>query len=214
MPKAKVLLIRSTEFGWAGLRSTLKGLQDVEVIGEVRTGDQSVEAATALQPDLILAASTLDGAALVPLLQALRDCCPACKIVLIGELLDQEEIVALAQIGVLNVLPWKALSPETLPTLLTVVLETGVMEESVVVAQLLEIASSQLGSSESSVTLKEKELAVLQGMAAGLTQPQIAATEHLSVRSERRIVSMLEEQFEARSLFELGVKVEREGLIP
>lgn len=53
-PKIRILIADDHEIVLRGLRMTIQGETDMELVGEARTGRQAVERAAALKPDVIL----------------------------------------------------------------------------------------------------------------------------------------------------------------
>ena len=63
------------------------------------------------------------------------------------------------------------------------------------------------------IALSDREQAVLNALAEGMTQKEIAASTHLSVRTVKRIVAQLEEKLDAPSPFVLGARARALGLV-
>jgi hypothetical protein len=77
-----VLLLRSTDLGWADLRAALDEMPDARLVGEASTAQRGLDLAATLRPDVIVSAATLDREPIEPLLVSLRrSSCLATKIV-------------------------------------------------------------------------------------------------------------------------------------
>jgi len=114
MHPTTILLISSPHVNWIGLRTMLGKFRHMEVIGEVHRRDESVQSATAEQPDVIFVGSNLPGLPIVPLVQELREISPASRVVVVGEPLDSTDRAYLAGLGVCGVLLWKDVTEDTL----------------------------------------------------------------------------------------------------
>jgi DNA-binding NarL/FixJ family response regulator len=54
MPTYTVLLVRSENLAWEGLRHALETMKDVRVVGDVHDADQALELVAQVQPDLVV----------------------------------------------------------------------------------------------------------------------------------------------------------------
>lgn len=63
-------------------------------------------------------------------------------------------------------------------------------------------------------TVNPRELAVLNWLARGLKEEQIAEREHMSARTVRRVIADLERKLGASSIFQLAMKATLLGFIP
>lgn len=62
--------------------------------------------------------------------------------------------------------------------------------------------------------LTERERAVLQRLAEGLTREQVQAVESMSLRTVNRVVAALERKLDAPNVFALGARAAQLGLVP
>ncbi len=85
----------------------------MEVIGEVHRRDESVQSATAEQPDVIFVGSDLPGLPVVPLVQEVREVSPTSQVVVVGKLLDRMDDIYLGCLGV-TVVAWRDVTEGTL----------------------------------------------------------------------------------------------------
>lgn len=62
--------------------------------------------------------------------------------------------------------------------------------------------------------LTVRERAILQGLAAGLTQRELARRLGVSERTVRSVIAELQEKLDATTPFTLGLNAARRGLVP
>jgi DNA-binding NarL/FixJ family response regulator len=78
----RVLIVDDHPVTRDGLRTALSGARDLEVIGEASTGDEAVEAARDLQPDLVFMDVRMPGLSGIEATRAIRRVHPQAKVIL------------------------------------------------------------------------------------------------------------------------------------
>lgn len=213
METRRVLLMPSEELGWATVRRALGDVPQAAVVGEATTLDGAAAAIPRLRPDLILTATTLGGVFVAPLLRALRgEGELAGRVVLFADHLARGEWDDLADLDLDGLLLWPTL---TFPTLVAclVILAAGAIRVRSPGASPVPGAGDMPGDAPGGAALTARERAVLAGMAAGLTQGQIALSACVSERSVRRTIADLQVRLDAASPFVLGARAAALGLV-
>jgi DNA-binding NarL/FixJ family response regulator len=208
MRQHSVLLLSSHHCNWVGLRTILREKRGLHIAAEVKRVDEVMPAITRLRPDVIFTPVKLHGASVLPLIEQIRACWPAIKVIVLADEPDRDEMVTLAQVGIDGCLLWTSLSPLVLHHCLAIVLETDLQVSSRAARRT--IASTR--PRHNGIVLTAREQAVLKGLTEGLTQREIAVQAHLSERTVRRVIDILEEKLDAPSLFALGLKATQHGL--
>lgn len=210
-----VLLSSSHEFGWAELRQVLRTLEGVHLVGEATTANAVWRLASEFRPDLIIAAATLEGIAALPLLSELhRRVCPTSRIVVFASRLSPDELMLLDDASIDGYLLWSDLSLDLLGQCLSLMVTSDVILRSREVAQaFIDAQRGGLEGREIRASCSERELVVLKRLREGLNMQEIAAVEPMSVRTVQRIVADLHVKLDAPSLFQLGHKAIRFGLL-
>jgi DNA-binding NarL/FixJ family response regulator len=109
---------------------------------------------------------------------------------------------------------WADLRPETVPNCLALVLRNDlVIGSRAVLAEVLAPVECRHHSHRTEIVLKSRELAVLQRLASGFTQQEIADAEYMSAPSVKRTVATLRKKLEAPTEFVLGMKAVLQGLV-
>ncbi len=194
-----VLLLGSDAIGWGELRQVLADLPDVRVVGDTADPAAARRLAAAHIPDAIIAAATLDGHPILPLLAELRrTCCPATKAILVAA----------------DYAPGRLRSPAVLRHCLAAAIAGDVILGSGAVVRRFVAGLRGEGPDRlaaSGVTTRER--AILGGLAAGRSYDAIAQAEGIGARTVERVVADLERRLDAPNLFALGLRAAQLGLV-
>jgi DNA-binding NarL/FixJ family response regulator len=214
MEMRTVLLVPSEELGWETVRRALGDVPQAIVIGEATTLAAVGAAIPRLRPDLLLAATTLGSSCVAPLLRTLRgEGELAGRVALFADHLTHRQWDDLADLDLAGLLLWPTLTFPTLVACLVVLVAGAIRVQSPDAVSPVSGAGGMRGDPAGAVALTPRERAVLEGMAAGLTQGQIALAACVSERSVRRTVADLQERFAAASPFVLGARAAALGLV-
>jgi DNA-binding NarL/FixJ family response regulator len=209
--RSNVLLIPSTECGWADVRQQIADLTCDTQVREAVSLRHARRLAAECAPDLVLAAGRVAGESSVPFLRQLhRDVCPHSRILVIGMTINPRDFVDFEEVNLAGYLLWSDLTTATLPHVLTVVLESEFIVVSPPVAQGFLDA---LQSAANTRPLTEVERHVLRRLAEGCTDREIATLESVSERTVERIVAKFEAELAVGSRFALGFELGRRGLL-
>ena len=210
-----LLLVTSAHRGWRHLRPILDECSDVHVVGEVQHADQAVPAAATWRPAVMLVDADVAGQELILLIQDLHASSPTSKIVLLGDeaMLERATLMKLGHL-VAAYLMWADLRPETVPNCLALVLGNDlVIGSRAVLEEVLTPVECRNHPHRNEIVLRSRERAVLQRLASGLTQQEIADAEYMSVPSVKRTVATLRKKLEAPTEFVLGMKAVLQGFV-
>jgi DNA-binding NarL/FixJ family response regulator len=214
-PCHSVLLVSSQHFNWVGLKATVEDWPEVQIVADVQQCEAAMQVAGRERPDFIFMASDLVDVPVVPLVRDLRIVSPASQIIVIGKLLEAEAHRQLTDMDLVGFLQWKCVTAERLRHMIAAVRAGEVRVASKAVIQVLRTSErQQQAQGADSPVLTCKERAVLLGLAKGLTQQQIAEANGVSVRTVEDRIAVLEDKFDAPTMFMLGVKAERAGFVP
>jgi len=187
-------------------------MPDVEVMGDAARMEDALPHAAGPAPDAVLSAPALGGQQTLPVLQQLRDRWPGLKIIVLLDHHD-EQVNGYTALPDASCLCWTDLTTPSLRYCLLAALHGSlrIFTRSVPEAggQATEVASPTAEPAD----LPPRARAVMEGLAAGRTERQIAHNERVSLRTVQRMVADLQILLSAPSLFLLGVQVERLGLL-
>ena len=209
---ARILLARSPNLGWEGLRSILREWPGIDVIAEVTRAGEAVRIAHRHHPDGILTAVDLAGTSVVTLAEQLREVSPDSRIIVFADEPDDDLQAALGATNVYGVLLWKGVTPKVIYWCLGTVLEAGQRVASPAVVEELVAPSEQRGSGGVQTTgLSDEEQTVLTGLVADLSESEIAEQEPMSRATIGRIVARLKRKLGVRTLVALGARARDRG---
>jgi DNA-binding NarL/FixJ family response regulator len=210
-----VLLLSSDAIGWDELRRILAALPDVRVVGDTADPAEARRLAATHTPDAIIAAATLGGRPVLPLLADLRrTCCPATKAILVAADYAPGRLRSPEDTGVVGYLLWADLSPAVLRHCLAAAIAGDVILGSgTVVRRFVAGLRGERSSRLAAMGISERERAILGRLADGQTREAIGAAEGLSPTTVKRAIADLEAKLGAPNQFVLAVKATQAGLI-
>jgi DNA-binding NarL/FixJ family response regulator len=179
MTPVRVLLVDDDDLMRAGLRAVLSSDVTVEVVGEAANGRAAVERARVLNPDLVLMdvrMPDLDGIA------ATRDvlaAAPDVKVVILTTFEEDDYIFGALNAGASGFLLKRTSPEDLLAAIHTVVAGDSLLSPSVtrtVIDRLSRQPTPDIGSSTRLEELTPREREVLELIARGLSNKEIAAT--------------------------------------
>lgn len=225
MEKIRILLADDHPILREGLRAVLETQPDFEVIAEAANGHEAMRLALALQPDILLLdleMPVLDG---VETIRRLRQQQPHARIIVFTAFDNDERIIHAVQAGANGYLLKEAPRDE-LFSAIRITMAGGSLLQPVVASKLLRhmgphpMASSHAGtyihSSDHSLPyepLTERELEVLNLLAQGMPNKEIAAQLIISERTAKFHVSSIMGKLGATNRTEAVSLAAQKGLI-
>lgn len=209
-----------------GLRAVLETQPDFEVIAEATSGDEALRLTLSLQPDILLLdleMPIMDG---VETIRRLRQQQPAARIIVFTAFDNDERIIHAVQAGANGYLLKGSPRGEIFQAI-RITMEGGSLLQPVVASKLLRHVGHQanpkpLGTSPSQVnnlymppyeTLTERELEVLNLLAQGMPNKEIAAQLIISERTAKFHVSSIMGKLGATNRTEAVSLAAQKGLI-
>jgi DNA-binding NarL/FixJ family response regulator len=186
MKKTTVLLTEDHVVVRQGLRSLLTAEADIEVVGEAGDGRQAVKMARDLRPDVVvmdIAMPMLNG--LEATCQIVGDGIPT-KVLILSSYADDEYVHELTDAGASGYLVKQSAAIELIKAVREIAKGNAYYSPSILM-RLLElyreayVKSRRLGPRNEHLTSREQE--VLQMVAEGYVNKQIAGTLHLSIKT-------------------------------
>ncbi len=161
----RVLLADDHRLILAGIRRALEQVGGIEIVGEALKGSQVLPLVHQTEPDVVLLDLRLPDMSGLTCLEGIRERYPHVKVVMLSAASDPENVEAAFERGAAAYIV-KSVSPVDLPSALREALEERVRERRV-------IGETASGSGER-LGLTEREFAVLEAVARGLSNQQIA----------------------------------------
>ena len=155
---------------------------DMEVVGQASNGEEAIVLAREHEPDVVvmdIAMPRLNG--LEATRQIVADC-TRCKVLVLTAREEEKYVIHLLQAGATGYLPKDVSLDEMLNTIRTVAKGQSVLPPEIAAIVMRHLQGEEIAEEEAS-PLTERELLVLQLVAKGLTNYDIAQRLYVSVRT-------------------------------
>lgn len=177
-----------------GIRQLLALEPRLEVVAEANNGTEALAEARRLSPDVILLDLNMKGMSGLDTLQALRHEGIAARILVLTVSDARNDIYAMVDAGADGYL-----LKDSEPELLLAQVMRGAQGENVFSKVVAEYLSTRQASANPFKQLTERELDVLQEVARGLSNKEIAATLHISEETVKVHIRNLLRKLDVRS---------------
>ena len=187
-----------------GLRTFLDLQDDIEVVAEAGDGDQALEAAERLQPDVVLidlVMPRLDG---IEAIRRLRERLPTTRAIVLSSFVDDDKLFPAVRAGAAGYL-LKDVQPQELVEAIRTVHGGGALLHPQVAARLLEELT------EDPLTPREREVLVLIGR--GMPNKLIARELSLSEKTVKAHVSSILAKLGVTDRTQAALYAVREGIV-
>ena len=213
----KVLLADDHPLILQGLRRTLEGRDDIQVVGEARSGAEVLALTERRQPDVVLLDLRMPDGDGVETIREIRRTWPEIKTVILSACDDRPSIDAALNAGA-NAYIIKSVNAVDLPAVLHQVSGGGAIFH----APAPSSASSAEQADDDVPGLTERELTILTAVARGLTTKAISSELWLSEHTVKfhltniyRKLGVANRSGAVRQAYERGlVQTEEPGLVP
>src|SRR5579859_6948711 len=180
----RVLLVDNQTLLRHGIRLILQSARDIEVIGEAADGNEAVDKAVALSPDIVLIESVLAEGDSIAVIRAIKQRCPSARTLVLSSQGDPEVFRKTAAAGAIGYI-LKDISPEDLVNAIRAT-HSGRTILSPTIAQRIvrhfsHVEESANGNGDRGAIRGQtpgptaKEIEVLSRVARGLSDKEIAA---------------------------------------
>ena len=202
----RVLVVDDNFVVRRGLQSSLELDASIEVVGEGANGDEAIELARELVPDVILMDIRMplrDGIAAT---EIISDDAPSSKVLMLTWSEDPEHLRSAVLAGAKGYLVHGRFSPERLAEAVRVVHEGGALITPMLAPALLdfvrESAQGQRGRSAPGSVLTPREIEVLEYIVAGKSNREIAEALYIEEKTVKNHVSNIYSKLHLKNRYE------------
>jgi two-component system, NarL family, response regulator DevR len=188
----RVLLVDDHEVTRVGLRAVLTRARDIKVVGEAATADAAIAAALDLNPDVVLMDVRLPTGDGVEACRAIRESCPATKVLFLTSYPDNEAVLAAVIGGAAGYL-LKQVDAEGLRQAIHAVAQGQSILDPAITQPLLTRVRRQTGeeSEPKRTTLSTQQQRVLALVAEGKTNKEIGSSLDLSDKTVKNYIRFI-----------------------
>jgi DNA-binding NarL/FixJ family response regulator len=162
-----------------GIRELLSDEDDIEVVGEARNGQEAVDLASALRPDVVVMDIAMPELTGVEATRQIRAAAPGVRVLVLTSYADDPYIYGLLDAGASGYILKTAESHEIVRAVRATAAGQSAIDPAVAPRLIARLTHPPSGGD----TLTERELDVLRRAARGLTNKQIGADLQISDRT-------------------------------
>lgn len=215
MGKIRILIADDHAVVREGTRRILEQESDMEVVGEAGDGEEAVNLATSLKPDVAImdiSMPKMDGIEATKLIKA---ACPSISVLALSAYDDDQFVFSLLEAGAAGYLLKSVRSRELVDAIRAVYSGESVLHPSIArkVLNRFVSASGKPEGKEPSGMLSDREMEVLKLAAKGLSNQDIAEKLCLSIRTVQGHLGHIFNKLQVGSRTEAVVRALKEGWV-
>lgn len=182
-PIVKIILVEDHVLVRQGTRRILEEHQELSVIGEADSGEQGLEMARRLRPDVAVVDIRLPGMSGVEMIRELRRVSPQTRMLVLSAYDDDEYVLAMMGEGVSGYMLKTAEANELVEAVCSVAMGKDVLHPDIAIKVARLWARRRMLSQEAVGLLSHREMEVLRLAAKGLSAKAIACNLGISART-------------------------------
>ena len=206
--KLRVCLVDDNRLSRDGLAALLNTQHDLTVVAALANGEEALRRVLAAKPDVVLLNRELRNRDVLQLTQAVRQASPETKVIVIGVLPLQEDVVEYVRAGVSGFVLKAATLDDFLHAIRSVAQGTNILPPPLTVSlfsQIADLPSRQdQGQGLRAVRLTKREQEVVDLIAAGMSNQEIAQQLHLATHTIRSHVHNVLKKLALRSRLQVA----------
>jgi two-component system response regulator DevR len=188
----RVLIVDDHEVVRVGLLTVLSRQDSISVVGEASTVTGAIREAGALKPDVVLMDVRLSGGSGVDACRAIRDSCPATRVLFLTSYQDDEAVLAAVVGGAAGYLLKQVNAEELLRAIHAVAQGQSILDPAITRPLLVRMRSQgEEASKPPQAALSSQQHRVLALVAEGKTNKEIGSSLELSDKTVKNYVRFI-----------------------
>jgi DNA-binding NarL/FixJ family response regulator len=214
--KIRILIADDHAVVREGTRRVLEQEPDLEVVGEAGDGEEAVELATSLRPDVAIVDVSMPKMDGIEATRRIKASCPSINVLILSAYDDDQFIFSLLEAGAAGYLLKTIRSRELVDAVRAVYSGESVLHPSIarkVLNRFVSAAGKPVEGKEPVGMLSEREMEVLKLAAKGLSNQDIAEKLCLSIRTVQGHLGHIFNKLQVGSRTEAVVRALKEGWV-
>jgi two-component system response regulator NreC len=214
MSKIRLLLVDDHQIVRAGLRMLFQAEADMEIVGEVSSGDEAIQAVRDLKPDVVLMDVVMPGMSGIEATRRIKETSPEVAVLALTMHEDEQYFFEMLNAGASGYVPKRA-APDDLVSAIRVASQGNVFLYPTMAKLLVKdfLHRSEAGTTPPGEELTAREREVLTCIAEGLTNREIAETLVISAKTVDRHRENIMRKLNLHNRIELVKYAIEKGLI-
>jgi len=209
----RILLVDDHALVREGTRRLLETENDVQVVAEASSGEEAIEVARSLQPDIAVMDIAMPGIGGIEATRAIKKYCPETAVLILSAYDDEPYLLALLDAGAAGFLLKNVHGQELIQAIRAVARGESLLQPSIAEKMMRRLSARPDTTLRSTSLLSEREFDVLRLAARGLPNKEIAARMSLSIRTVHSHLANIFMKMQVGSRTEAVLLALRQGMI-
>lgn len=213
MEAITVMLIDDHRVVRQGLRDFLELQGDIEIVGEAASGEEGVQLARELLPDVILMDLVMSGIDGVEATRRVKAVSPSTRVIVLTSFADDNKVFPAIKAGAISYL-LKDVSPEELAHAIRAAQRNEAVLHPEVAAKLMQEFSAPRSNEAPVDQLTPREMDVLRLVAKGMSNKEIADKLIISEKTTKTHISNILSKLHLADRTQVAIYALRQRLVP
>lgn len=213
MERISVLMVDDHRLVRQGLQDFLELQDDIEVVGEASSGEEGVQLAQDVLPDVVLMDLVLPGIDGVEATRRIKAASPSTQVIVLTSFTDDDKVFPAIKAGAISYL-LKDVQPEELARAIRAAQRNEAVLHPEVAAKLMQEFNIPRPADNPVEQLTERELEVLRLIARGKSNKEIADTLIISEKTVKTHVSNILSKLHLADRTQAAIYALRQRIVP